>query len=307
MDLKSAFDRIRSEFSGTIDFDASLARVAYYQIGGKAEVLVNPKNFEDLKKIHQIIQATKSPFFIMGWGSNLLFSDEGKGGIVIRMKSLFTEIEEVEPTVLKVGASVGTTTLLRVASQKGYGGLSHFTGIPGSVGGMVAMNAGTHKGEMKDCLIKTESVNLLSPELKIKEHPRKEGDFTYRHNHFLNEGDLVTHAYLRYTPMDPVQVKTEIDELYARRKSTQPVDYPSCGSVFINPKTSGLHAWQVVDKLGLRGHQIGNAQISEKHSNFIINLGGAKASEVRALIELIQKRAKAELGVEMEAEVKILS
>ncbi len=307
MSLQPAFERIRPEFSGTIDFDAKLARVAYYQIGGPASVLVNPKNFEDLKKVHQIIQETKSPFFIMGWGSNLLFSDSGKDGIVIRMKSLFTEIEEVGENTLKVGASVGTSTLLRVASQKGYGGLSHFTGIPGSVGGMVAMNAGTHKGEMKDCLIKTESVNLLASELTVREHVQSAGDFTYRHNHFLAEGELITHAWLRYTPMSPEQVKSEIDELYTRRKSTQPVDYPSCGSVFINPKASGLHAWQVVDKLGLRGHQIGQAQIAEKHSNFIINLGGAKADDVRALIDLIKTRAKSELGIEMEAEVKILS
>ena len=306
MDLKSEFELIREGFQGNIDFDLPLSKVAYYQIGGPAAVVVTPKNFEDLKKVHQVLRSTNSPFFVLGWGSNLLFSDDEKKGVFIRMKHLFTEIEEIDEGTLKVGASVGASTLLRTASQKGYGGLAHFTGIPGSVGGMVAMNAGTHLGEMKDCVIKTGFVNLLASALTIEEKVHVASDFSYRHNHFLKGGDLVTHAYLRFEYTSPESVKKQIDELYVRRKATQPVDYPSCGSVFINPKTAGLHAWQVVDRLGLRGHQVGQAQISEKHSNFIINLGGAKASEVRSLIDLIQGRALSELGIALEAEVKIL-
>ena len=116
----------------------------------------------------------------------------------------------------------------------------------------------------------------------------------------------MTQVRLKYLPSDPAIIKKEIDHLYQRRKETQPVDYPSCGSVFINPKEAGLHAWQVVDRLGLRGHRIGNAQISEKHSNFIVNLGGAKAVEVKSLIDLVKARAKSELGIEMHEEVKII-
>lgn len=315
MDLKSRFEKL--EFQGSIEFNAPLAKISYYQIGGPAQVLVTPKSFDDLKKIHEILHETHAPFLIVGFGSNLLFRDEVEPRIVIRMKQLFTEIgvldegglerENLRGPALKVGASVGGSTLLRLAAQKGYGGLAHFTGIPGSIGGMVAMNAGTHLGEMKDCVLKTGFVNLNDRELVIKERVHVPTDFTYRHNHFLSPGDLITHVFLKYTPSSPLEVKTQIDELYARRKATQPVDYPSCGSVFVNPKAQGLHSWQVIDQLGLRGHRIGNAQISEKHCNFIINLGGAKASDVRALIDLVQTRAKNELGIELETEVKIFS
>ena len=118
---------------------------------------------------------------------------------------------------------------------------------------------------------------------------------------------MILHAELVFEPEDPARVKANIDDLYQRRKSTQPVDLPSCGSVFMNPKSSGLHAWQVVEKLGLKGYRIGDAQVSEKHGNFIVNLGSAKASDVRALIRLIRDRAKTELGIDLHEEVRILS
>ncbi len=299
---------IRSSFEGSLELDAPLSKVAYYRIGGSAQVLATPKTFDSLKLLHSVIQKTKCPYFILGWGSNLLFSDQGYPGLVIRMKHLFSDIQEEEPGVLKLGASLGASSLLRVAAQKGYGGLSSLTGIPGSVGGMVAMNAGTHLGEIGSSLIKTEFINLnQSGPLMIQTRIHEASDFSYRRNHFLAPGDLVTHTYLRFQTASPELIQKEIDELYQRRKSTQPVDYPSCGSVFMNPKDAGLHAWQVIDRLGLRGHQIGNAQISEKHPNFIINLGGATASEVKGLIDLVKMRALAELKIELHEEVKIIS
>ncbi len=308
MSLQAQIEAKLTGFTGSIEFNVALSKVAYYRIGGPVAVLLTPKCFSDLSLIHQLIQDTNLPFFVLGWGSNLLFSDEGYSGIIIRMKHLFTEVEECGDGVLKVGASLGASSLLRIASERGYGGLSHLTGIPGSVGGMIAMNAGTHLGEMKDCLSKTEYVNLLDSTKDLTIHSRTHGDadFSYRRNHFLKEGDLITHAYLRFQKADPVQVKSEIEALYLRRKATQPVDLPSCGSVFMNPREAGLHAWQVIDRLGLRGHRIGNAQISEKHSNFIVNLGGATANDVRALIELCKKEALEKLSIDLHEEVRIL-
>jgi UDP-N-acetylmuramate dehydrogenase len=255
------------------------------------------------------IRRHSTPYFVLGWGSNLLFSDQGYRGIIIRMKHLFTELEEITPGILRVGASLGASSLLRVASEKGYGGLARFTGIPGSIGGMIAMNAGTHLGEMSDVVMKTEWVNLTEDLEVLTVHSRihEKGDFSYRRNHFLKSGDLITHAEIHFEKAQPNEVKHQIDELYQRRKATQPVEFPSCGSVFMNPKESGLRAWEVVEKLGLRGHRIGNAQISEKHPNFIVNLGGARAVEVLQLMDLIKTRAQTELGIEMHQEVRVLS
>lgn len=297
--------------------DQPLSKVSFYQIGGNAAVLATPRTFDDLEQISREIKETKSRFFILGWGSNLLFSDQGFPGIVIRMKNLFTEIEELPGNIIRVGASVGASVLLRRAQEKGYGNLARLTGIPGSVGGMVAMNAGTHLGEIKDLVVKVETVRLGESPLTVRTYTPDAKSFSYRKNHFLDEGELITHVELRYTPEDPAKVKAEIDDLYQRRKQTQPVDYPSCGSVFMNPKgKSGgvgdvskgqtMNAWQVIDQVGLRGHRIGNAQFAEKHSNFIINLGGATAADVQALIALAQVRARDQLGIELEAEVKII-
>lgn len=284
--------------------DYPLSKVSYYQIGGPASVLATPRTMEDLELISREIAENGMRFFILGWGSNLLFSDQGFKGMVIRMKHLFTEIEEMPGNILRVGASVGASTLLRRAQDKGYGNLSRLTGIPGSVGGMVAMNAGTHLGEIKDLVMKVETVKIGEFPLQIHTYIPTEKSFSYRHNHFLGAGDLITHVEIRYEPSDPAEVKKEIDDLYRRRKETQPVDFPSCGSVFMNPK--GLSAWQVIDRLGLRGHRIGNAQFAEKHSNFIINLGGATAADVKALISLAQRRARDELGIELHEEVKVV-
>lgn len=311
MGQKLALQRIceegRDQLQGTLEFNGPLNRYTYYQIGGPASVVFTPKSLSDLSWISKRIFEANVPFFVLGWGSNILFPDEGFYGVVIRMKQLGTQIAVASEGVLELGASVGGSTLLRKASVEGWDGLAHLTGIPGSVGGMVAMNAGTHLGEFKNCALRVETVKIgagTEPNPIVRELQPE--DFSYRRNHFLEPDDLVTRAWVRYAPADPKKVQAQIDELYQRRKSTQPVNQPSCGSVFMNPRESGMHAWQVIDKLGLRGHRIGNAQISEKHSNFIVNLGGAQASEVRALISLAKKRAKDELGITLHEEVKIL-
>jgi UDP-N-acetylmuramate dehydrogenase len=304
MSLKAFFESHRSELSGSIEFEAPLSKVSYYRMGGAAEVLVTPRSLDDLALIHRGIHETRSKFFILGWGSNLLFSDAGYRGVVVRMKYLFSEIDESEPGILKVGASVGGSTLLRKAQECGFGGLEHLTGIPGSVGGMIAMNAGTHLGEMKKSCRLVRSIDLVHETLDIREHIVRDESFSYRKNHFLTPSELVISGELKYFKEDPSLVKKTIDELYQRRKQTQPVDYPSCGSVFMNPREAGLHAWQVVDRLGLRGHRIGNAQFAEKHSNFIINLGGATALDVKTLIDLAKSRAQSELGIILREEVK---
>jgi UDP-N-acetylmuramate dehydrogenase len=216
------------------------------------------------------------------------------------------ELGRLSDHAVRAGGSLAISTLLRRATQEGWGGLQFLGGIPGSVGGVVYMNGGTHLGEARDRLLRVEAVSLLGSGAEVLEYPAEGLRFEYRRNLFLPEGALVWSADWKIDPADPVAVKATIDEILARRKQTQPVDVPSCGSVFKNPKASGLSAWQVIDRLGLRGHRIGGAQFSEKHCNFIVNVGNARAADVYGLIQLAKTRARVELGIEIEEEVKYL-
>ena len=281
-----------------------LSKHTYYRIGGPADQLEIPTSIQDLKSIAEEIQKTKSPFFILGLGSNILASDVGFRGTIIKSTRIDLGIELINPQHIRVGASVANSTLLRKAAQEGWAGLEFLTGIPGSIGGAVAMNAGTHLGEVKDRIVQVDYFSLSQG--KVISTAGNDLKFEYRKNLFLPSDAIVTSTLWRITPDNPADVKARIDELLQRRKQTQPIDYPSCGSVFKNPKAHGMHAWQVIDKLGLRGHQIGKAQFSEKHPNFIINLGEAKAADVYGLMQLAKQRAQQELNVPLEEEVKYL-
>jgi len=305
------FKQKSAVFEGQILFDEPLSKHTYYRIGGPAAVLAFPKSIEDLKILSQGIIETGISFFIVGMGSNLLVADSGCPGLIIRATKLNLEMKLVaEGQVLRTGGRVGISSLLRKASQEGWGGLEFFTGIPGSIGGAVRMNAGTHLGETKDRLLAVEAYSFEEgePILNKLVYEKEAFQFKYRKNLFLPRNALVYAAEWAITKSDPAQVKTIIDQTLSRRKATQPIDYPSCGSVFINPKLPGpksadLHSWQVIDQLGLRGHRVGNAQFSEKHCNFIVNLGGAQASDVKALINLAKSQAFSQLGITLEEEV----
>jgi len=304
------FQKNSGGFHGEIRFNEALSRHTYYRIGGPASIMAFPKDESALKWLQEGILHSGVPVFYLGLGSNLLVSDEGFPGLVIKTSRLDLSIEaqstsdNPEAFILRTGASVAISTLLRRAAVEGWSGLEFLAGVPGSVGGVVVMNAGTHLGETKDRIHRVSA--FLMTEKKNQLWDRKVMEFEYRRNCFLPSDAIVSWVEWKLERKSPQMVKQTIDETLERRKSTQPVDYPSCGSVFKNPHDSSLRAWQVIDKLGLRGHRIGNAQFSEKHSNFIINLGEARAIDVRALIKLAQLRAKTELGINLEEEVKFL-
>lgn len=291
------FAENQSRFSGQIFFNEPLSKHTYYRIGGPASVLVFPKTREDIAWIGEGLRETGLPSFIMGAGSNVLVSDRGFRGVAIRATKLNIGIAS-EKTRLVTGGSVAVSSLLRRAATEGWAGLEFLAGVPGLIGGVVRMNAGTHLGEAAGAIRRVQAVTFDGQQL---EYSGSELKFQYRNNLFLPREAVVWEAEWEIRLEDPAQVKASIDETLARRKATQPVDFPSCGSVFKNPE--GHRAWQVVDQLGLRGHRIGDAQFAEKHSNFIINHGGARAADVRALIELARTRAQAELGIHLEEEV----
>lgn len=307
------FKENADQFTGKLLYSEPLSKHTYYQIGGPAELLAIPKSKADLEWLFKGILATSIPFVRIGNGSNLLASDEGFSGLVIQMKQLNLQIEPIfgpdqtAPKEALCGASVAVSTLLRRASSEGWGGLELLTGIPGTIGGVAFMNAGTHLGEARDRLIEVR-VLQADPTVGMKEiaFSGAELKYSYRSNFFIQPNMVIWSVKFRIDLEPPEAVKRKIDETLARRKETQPLDYPSCGSVFKNPKGIGMKAWQVIDNLDLRGRIIGNAMFSEKHSNFIINLGNATAQDVKTLIELAQKRARQELGIDLETEVIFL-
>ncbi|MGE4107863.1 MAG: UDP-N-acetylmuramate dehydrogenase [Bacteriovoracia bacterium] len=284
-----------------IKFDEPLSKHTYYQIGGPARRLVIPRSIAELDTLGAEIARTGEPYFILGKGSNVLASDQGFSGTVLKLAKLDMTVEPRDGRVF-TGASVPISTLLRHAGEKGWGGFEFLSGIPGSVGGAVAMNAGTHLGETKDLVERVHYWHAGT----LREATGSELKFSYRANHFLPAGAIVVAAEWALRADDPARVRSAIDETLQRRKGTQPIDLPSCGSVFKNPREHGMHAWQVIEKLGLRGHRIGGAQFSEKHANFIVNQGGAKAQDVYRLIQTAKARAKTELGIDLQEEVKYL-
>lgn len=298
----------KEEFKGEIKSDELLSKHTYYKIGGPADVYLSPQSLSDLVLIKKGLSLHPVPFFILGAGSNLLVSDSGFRGLIIRTTSLNKKIEEIKNySKLILGSSVMISTLLRSAAQNGWAGLEFLAGVPGTVGGVATMNAGTHLGETKSAL---QSVTLFSFDQSLGEEcfTREVGecDFEYRKNLFLKKNEIIYETIWQLGYDDPSKVKEIIQGTLKRRKDSQPVDLPSCGSVFKNPYSSGFRSWEVMDKLGLRGYKKGEAQFSEKHPNFIVNHGGAQASDVKFLIDLAKTKALSELNVILEEEVKFL-
>lgn len=301
-------DENREGFSGDLRSEELLSRHTYYRIGGACRWLAIPRSETDIHWLSRLISETGISFSVIGGGSNLLASDSGFDGLVVKTTRLCGDCEIIscseDLVSLRVGTSLSVPVFLRTVASQGIGGFAFLAGIPGSMGGVIAMNAGTHLGEVGTSV---RSVRLVSLRTGAAREVAKDNlRFSYRQNHFIHSDEVVVSAVLEGTHSDPERAKAEIDEVLKRRKDTQPLEFPSCGSVFKNPRDSGLHAWQVIDRLRLRGHRIGNAQFSEKHCNFIVNLGGASAHDVNSLILLAKARAKTELHVELEEEVKRL-
>ena len=292
-----------------------LSKHTYFRIGGPARYFVIPKSIDDLKCVSDFIREKKIPYVILGAGSNVLVSDNGFDGLVISTKLLNKEIEvdssyqgnDTLRFILKIGASVLVSRVLNQSILKGWGGLSFLTGIPGSMGGVTFMNAGTHLGEIEKIIKKVRIFDLEARESlsDVRDFSSSELKYSYRKNSYLKPSMVVESIFLEVQEKDSGFVKSEIEEVLKRRKNSQPLEAPSCGSVFKNPRTD-LRAWQVIDGLGLRGYQWGGAKFSEKHPNFILNFNEATAQDVKNLIDLAKKRAKEERGLVLEEEVRYI-
>jgi UDP-N-acetylmuramate dehydrogenase len=276
-----------------------LSRHGYWRVGGPLERLVHVDAAEELAAIY----AEDPALVVLGNGSNLLVPDEGLRGTVVRLGGAFREsgivAEDGDTVLYRAGGGLLNAVLLARVARLGLAGLGPLAGVPGTVGGAVAMNAGTALGEVADILVAVGGVGPGGP----RTLSRADLPMVYREGG-LPHGFVVTDATLRLSRSGFVEEQARIATHLARRKATQPLDLPSCGSVFRNPP--GDHAGRLVELVGLKGFQAGGAQISERHANFIVNVGGATASDVMTCIRTAWERVRVTTGVSLVPEVHVL-
>ena len=289
---------IRARIRGTTEFGVPLARQTSYGIGGPARVVAWPADEADLLECLNLAAADGMPVVVLGAGSNTLFRDGGFPGMVIRPDAFRELTREGERIV--AGAGVRISRLLAFAVRQALGGLEILTGIPGTVGGAVWGNAGAWGGAVADRVL---AVRIVRAAEGAAEMPRAAIPFRYRASG-LPAGAVITRAILGLVPGDAGEIRRRISAFLVQRNRKQPVEYRSAGSIFKNPP--GDYAGRLVDAAGLKGTRIGNAQISEKHGNFIVNLGGARAADVLALVELARRRVRESAGIELELELQVV-
>lgn len=271
-----------------------------FRIGGPADYYLCPHSTEELQKILQICRENKLEFFILGNGSNLLVSDKGYRGAVIQLWKNFSDIETEDNTItVKAGALL--SKVAAEALEESLTGMEFASGIPGTMGGAVMMNAGAYGGEMKDII---KEVTVLTREGELLTLSKEEMNFGYRTSVVKEKGYVVISAVLQLRKGDREEIRRVMDELKERRVTKQPLDMPSAGSTFKRPE--GYFAGKLIMDAGLRGFSVGGAQISEKHCGFVVNKGDATAADVLGLIGEVQKRVQEKFGVALEPEVKFL-
>ena len=290
---------IATKYGFEVKENESMSRYTTFKIGGNAQALIKVTNNEGLIDILEKCRENEVPVFILGKGSNLLVSDKGIEGIVIKLEGVFDQIKKLDADTIYCGAGVSLAKLCSYACEQGLSGLEFAWGIPGSVGGAVYMNAGAYGGEMKDVI---SSCTHIDKENKAGTFGKCQLDLSYRHSIYSENGYVITGVTVRLHNDSSVEIRNRMNDFMNRRKEKQPVEFPSAGSVFKRPE--GYFAGTLIEQANLKGKQIGGAKVSEKHAGFIINKGGATCEDVLRLIEHIQKTVKEKSGVDLECEVK---
>jgi UDP-N-acetylmuramate dehydrogenase len=280
----------------------SLAEQTSYRVGGLAQWCAAPRNWEGLEATFEWYQAQDLPLTLLGAGSNLLISDRGISGLVLSTRYLRHSYFDTETGQIRAAAGEPIARLAWQAAKRGWRGLEWAVGIPGTLGGAIVMNAGAHHQCIADCLV---NVVLLSPDGKLETLTPEQLNYSYRNSSLQGDKRLVIEATLQLQPgFSRTEVMEATTENLKKRKSSQPYELPSCGSVFRNPKPHAA-GW-LIEQLGLKGHRIGNAEVSQRHANFIVNRGSATAQDIFRLIRYVQERVEAHWAVSLEPEVKLL-
>ena len=282
---------------GSIMRDAPLKDLVWFRAGGPAEVLFRPADADDLA-VFIAAKPADLRVSVIGVGSNLLVRDGGIPGAVVRLSSAFGKIE-IDGMKVRVGAAALDGAVARAAADAGIAGLEFLRGVPGTIGGALKMNAGCYGREIKDVFVEASAIDEKGNKIRLSS---ADMDFTYRKAQGARDGLIFIDAVLQGTPDEPAAIRARMEELSANREAAQPIKSKTGGSTFKNPP--GHKAWQLVDEAGCRGLKIGGAQVSEKHTNFLINTGDATAADLEALGEEVRKRVQEKSGVMLEWEIK---
>lgn len=293
-------DLFKDKNFGDILFKEPMKNHTSFKIGGPADVMILPKSEGDIVKAIEFLRAKKVKYFVMGNGSNLLVKDTGIRGVVIKIADKYNKIS-IEDDRISCQSGALLSDIGQLALDHSLEGFEFATGIPGTVGGAITMNAGAYGGEMKNIVIR---VRALDQDNKIIELSNENMDFRYRGSKVIDDGLIVLSTEYQLKPGKREEIKARMDDLAQRRHSKQPLEYPSGGSTFKRPQ--GYYAGKLIQDSGLRGLRYGDAQVSEKHCGFVVNVGAASFQEVHSLIKTVQKIVKDKYQVSLETEIKII-
>lgn len=286
--------------SGEVVTEEPMSRHTTFRIGGPADYFVTPHTKEEIRQVIRLCKEEEIPFAVLGNGSNLLVGDKGFRGVIIQLFKNFSDITIEEETIYAQSGAL-LVRLANQAAEQGLTGLEFASGIPGTLGGAVVMNAGAYGGEMKDVILWSD---VLTEDGEFLRLSGEELELGYRTSVIQKKPYFVLGAALRLKKGDQTEIRSVMEELKEKRVSKQPVEYPSAGSTFKRPE--GYFAGKLIMDAGLRGFSVGGAQVSEKHCGFVINKGGATAEEVQLLMKEVADRVEEKFGVRLEPEVKML-
>ena len=303
---KEIKEALRATVKGELEWDVPMKNRTTIRVGGPADCIFSPADADDVSAFVQLAKRFRMPWDVVGAGSNLIVKDGGYRGVLLDLKH-FEGVEKLDEERIKAGAGAPLPTVVARAKEWGMAGADKVCGIPGQVGGSVAMNAGTKDGEMAELI---ESVTVVDKNGRVKTLDRDDVPFEYR-SFGMDRGTVVLDATLRFTKGEPKEIAKKIDASKTSRKETQPLDIPNAGCAFKNVRDakSGkvrLNAGKVIDELGLKGVRVRGAQISEVHANFIVNVGEATAKDVLTLLALVRDKVKDAHGVVLESEWRVI-
>lgn len=281
--------------------NADMSKFTTFRIGGMAKLLVEPNSVDALSAVLKACKEEGIRPIVLGNGSNVLVRDEGIDGVVIVMGEAFSKIENVGNDMVKAQAGAKLVNVCRFCLEYSLTGLEFAFGIPGTVGGAAFMNAGAYGGEMKDV---TFVVNHIDLNGETGSFSGSSLDFSYRHSAYVDSDLIITSVVFQLEKDNAEAIKNRMDDVHRRRKAKQPLEYPSAGSTFKRPE--GYFAAALIEECGLKGYTVGGAQVSEKHSGFVINIGNATSNDVLTLMDDVKAKVLSEKGVELEPEVRVI-
>ena len=278
--------------------DEQMSMHTSFKVGGKADIFVKAYSLEEIKSVLNISKENNIPIFVLGNGTNLLVKDEGFRGIVLQVK---IENIEIDGTEVVVGSGVKNAVLAKKLTDNSLAGFEFASGIPGTIGGAIKMNAGAYGGEMKDIV---NEVTYLDYDGNTHTINNSECEFSYRHSKFFDEKAIILQAKLNLEKGNKSEIENKVKDLLEQRKEKQPLEYPNAGSTF--KRGEGFITAKLIDECGLKGYSVGGAQVSEKHAGFIVNKNNATASDILELIEYVQKKVKEKTEEDIKLEIEVI-